>query len=104
MRGNLRTTPGFWATVAVVSVLLLYSLSFGPACWINRWTGVGSRAMAIVYRPVSGFLNPWTTAGGMLDWYARLCVEDGVILIWGAEEGPYWSDAMSRGDLSPLPV
>jgi hypothetical protein len=60
--------------------------------------------MAIVYRPVSGFLDPWTTVGGMLDWYARLCVEDGVVLIWGTEEGPYWSDAMTMNDLGPLPV
>jgi hypothetical protein len=104
MGSDLRTTVGFWAIVVVVSLLLLYSLSFGPACWINRWTGVGSRAMAILYRPVSGFLDPSTTAGGMLNWYARLGVEDGVFLNWGIEEGPHWFDAMSKSDLSPLPV
>src|SRR5215813_12587076 len=79
MERNSRTTAGFWATVVVVSLLLLYPLSFGPACWINRWTGMGKRAMAIVYRPVSGLLDPWSTVGGMLNWYARLGVEDRVI-------------------------
>jgi hypothetical protein len=31
-----RKKPGvaFWATVALVVVLVAYPLSFGPACWI----------------------------------------------------------------------
>ena len=60
--------------------------------------------MAFVYRSVSGFLDPWTTVDRMLNWYARLGVEDSVILIWRTEEHPHWSDAMSKSDLSPLPV
>jgi hypothetical protein len=31
-----RKKPGvaFWATVVLVAVLVLYPLSFGPACWL----------------------------------------------------------------------
>ena len=50
--------PGvaFWAMVVVVAVLVAYPLSFGPACWINRRTGIGGPVLATIYRPVSGRL------------------------------------------------
>lgn len=42
---------GFWATV-VATVLVLYPLSFGPACWIvSRYVGM-SEVLSIVYRPL----------------------------------------------------
>ena len=41
-----------WATVEVVVALVVYPLSFGPACWgMSRRIG-GPSAIAAVYRPV----------------------------------------------------
>lgn len=46
--------PGlaFWATVALV-VVLLYVASIGPACWIVSRTGIGQKALPAIYRPVT---------------------------------------------------
>src|SRR5262245_58182549 len=48
-----RNTPSaaFWATVVVVGVLL-YPLSFGPACWVASRTGCGSRLLPKIYGPI----------------------------------------------------
>jgi hypothetical protein len=67
-----KPTAGFWATV-VLTALLAYAASFGPACWVNERTGVGSRVVAIVYRPIF-FLAPSPNCGGAgawVLWYAR---------------------------------
>ena len=45
--------PGvaFWATVALVAVLVGYPLSFGPACWIVDWADI-SRYRLSFYLPL----------------------------------------------------
>lgn len=35
MESPRKPTTGFWITVALVTMLLAYPLSFGPACWIS---------------------------------------------------------------------
>ena len=49
-----RKKPGvaFWATVALVAVLVAYPLSFGPACWLVDWGFLNSKFMSITYRPI----------------------------------------------------
>lgn len=44
---------GFWATVVVVTLLVLYPLSFGPACWFTSRFDYGRKQMPFVYRPVT---------------------------------------------------
>lgn len=44
---------GFWATVVVVTLLVLYPVSFGPACWFTSRFEYGRRQMPFVYRPVT---------------------------------------------------
>jgi hypothetical protein len=41
-----RKKPGvaFWATVALVVVLMAYPVSFGPACWIGSRTAEYGRS------------------------------------------------------------
>jgi hypothetical protein len=64
MRTSLMTSrkkPGlaFWATVALVVVLVAYPLSFGPACWVATWLDRDSEyafvrdahIIGTVYRP-----------------------------------------------------
>ena len=48
-----RKKPGaaFWATVVVV-VVLIYPLSFGPACWISSRFNRGAKLVPIIYLPV----------------------------------------------------
>lgn len=104
MCGKNKFTAGFWTIAAVVMLLLLYPLSFGPACWLNRWTGRGNQTIAIVYRPAGGFVNSQSATGCMVAWYAHLGVERDVYVNWDSDRGPRWSNAMDRGDLSPLPL
>src|SRR5260370_40830104 len=49
-----RKKPGvaFWITVALVVVLAVYSLSFGPACWIHERKGIGESTIPILYYPI----------------------------------------------------
>jgi hypothetical protein len=71
-----RKKPGvaFWATVVVVVALVVYPLSFGPACWgLDRRIG-DPCAIAAVYRPV---LWLWVVSGPQwvgesISWYANL--------------------------------
>jgi hypothetical protein len=46
--------PGaaFWATVALVVVVVGYPLSFGPACWITSRTGYGVASIDSIYQPL----------------------------------------------------
>ena len=48
-----RKKPGvaFWATVALVAVLL-YVASFGPACWLRDQGRIPKLATALFYRPL----------------------------------------------------
>ena len=41
----------FWTVVVCACALILYPL-FGPACWLNQRSGVGTRAILIAYRPI----------------------------------------------------
>ncbi len=65
----------FWATVAVVVVLLVYPLSFGPACWISsrapQWD-IPWTVTNFIYSPV---LRAWSHDGTIPDaigWYGNL--------------------------------
>ncbi len=48
-----RKKPGvaFWATVVVV-VVLVYPLSFGPACWLARRGRISPRWTGKIFRPL----------------------------------------------------
>jgi hypothetical protein len=71
-----RKNPGvtFWATVVVILVVT-YSLSFGPACWINDRTEIGSDVISIAYRPVLSLANDSLNVsfvGRVVRWYASV--------------------------------
>jgi hypothetical protein len=69
-------TAGFWATVVVVSTVVLYPLSFGPACWLNQRTGAGRRLMSIVYRPIIWLASESSGAETIIGAYASLGAAD----------------------------
>jgi hypothetical protein len=78
-----RKKPGvaFWATVAVV-VVLIYPISFGPACWINERTaypdgkaytlGRGHAAILALYRPIFQWAVRRPPGSRIVYWYAEL--------------------------------
>jgi hypothetical protein len=72
---NHRKQPSvaFWATVVLVTVLVGYPLSFGPACWICDRMTIDTRIIGIAYRPI---LLAWEHSpeevGAFLDWYSKI--------------------------------
>jgi len=68
-----RKKPGvtFWATVAVVVLLVAYPLSFGPACWISSRTG-GEKTVSTVYRPVMNICDKTAITKSVAFWYSNL--------------------------------
>lgn len=48
---------GFSATVGVVSLLVLYPLSFGPACWLSSRFTRGADLLPRVYRPITWIME-----------------------------------------------
>jgi hypothetical protein len=78
-----RKQPGvvFWATVAVVVLLVLYPLSFGPACWLSIYLQPSGDVVSIVYCPV---LMLWEWGP---NWLGEIIVEYGSLS--GTEAGIY---------------
>ena len=76
-----RTGRAFWWVVAV-TLLLLFVLSIGPACWLSSRFG-GAKVVTTVYRPVTWAVEATgseTLMNGM-EWWAGL----------GAEEYWFWT-------------
>src|SRR6266478_8582324 len=69
-----RKKPGvtLWATVVVVVLLVVYPLSFGPACWIAS----RSERMKIptFYWPIQTYVPYCPGGGAAIAWYAKLCL------------------------------
>jgi hypothetical protein len=65
-----RKKPGvaFWMTVALAAGLA-YPLSFGPACWLHEWAGIGESGIPTLYFPVI-FTARHTEFGDVIKWYA----------------------------------
>jgi len=83
---------GFWCTIIVVA-LLMYPISFGPACWITSGIELGSTAIPTIYRPVTRAAESSPAIQNMLQWYARLFARDDWWLLrnekrWGWGRAP----------------
>jgi hypothetical protein len=80
-----RTKPGlaFYATIILLVVLVLYPLSFGPACWISSRTTLGRETIKAAYFPISRLWKrgPEPIADA-INWYCYI----------GAARGWYWGD------------
>jgi hypothetical protein len=73
MTDEQKKKPGlaFYATVVVVIVLVLYPLSFGPACWVvARMQDYPD--MPAVYRPGLLMARRVRAIDSALQWYANL--------------------------------
>jgi hypothetical protein len=70
-----RNKPGvaFWATVALVVVLVGYPLSFGPVCWLSSRSEIGPDNVSAIYQPMLhlSFCGP-SLVRRSLCWYAWL--------------------------------
>jgi hypothetical protein len=73
MKEPRKTTVASWLPVALLTVLAIYLLSFGPACWMLARTHSGERTLEIIYAPL---LAVWDhapiTVRDAIYWYAQL--------------------------------
>jgi len=66
-----KPTFGFWVTIALVTVLVAYPLSFGPACWLVSCDGLPRLGTARFYRPIVCIANAESRpVSEILRWYA----------------------------------
>jgi hypothetical protein len=71
--GSPRPSFGFWATILVVSIPLLYVLSFSPACYLVDYGSLPALEVARVYRPlVRGATGRFSFIAAPLQWYGDL--------------------------------
>lgn len=71
-----RKKPGaaFWATLGLVVLLVVYPLSFGPACWLADKDLVSATDVKHVYRPiVVWMLSPNLPLHSLISRYAVWC-------------------------------
>jgi hypothetical protein len=52
MTSRIQPSAAFWATMALVVVLVGYPLSFGPACWLMRRDFLSTQSAMFMYRPI----------------------------------------------------
>jgi hypothetical protein len=79
-----RKKPGlaFWATVVVAVVLLLYPLSFGPACWLFANDSLSYHQFDYAYRPLVDLaVNGPSIVHGPLRLWVTLCHGDNGLLL-----------------------
>jgi hypothetical protein len=77
-----RKKPGvaFWATVALVAVLVGYPLSAGPACWLTGRKYFRASTVNSFYRPVLWSASKAQPLKNALVWWGSLGLPDGIIL------------------------
>ena len=71
-----RKQPGvaFWATVVVVVVLVVYPVSFGPACWLCEKGALSQRTGWTIFRPVTWLvLHGPRPVSSLIQSYAEAC-------------------------------
>jgi len=94
MTDERKKKPGlaFYATIVVVLVLVLYPLSFGPACWITSHMNVGADLVPVFYRPLTLAMSPdsETMFNRVSVWYALVGAPEN--WMWGAA----WDPASER--------
>jgi hypothetical protein len=81
MTDRKKTGAALWATAEVV-VVLMYPISFGPACGVSARTGTDGGIVRVIYHPVvaaagaTGIAEPYS----WLVWYMNLGVPGNVEL------------------------
>jgi hypothetical protein len=95
-----RKKPGvaFWATVVLVVLLVVYPLSFGPACWISSRIKAHEKFVDGFYQPVLRLASSspaWLRRGAL--WYSAVGVgpRDGSSIFRDPETGHcHWTYAV----------
>ena len=73
MTDSKKPSVAFWATVALVTVLVVYPLSFGPAVSLCHRADTGYRAIGIIYRPIFMLAARHRESENLLRKYAHVC-------------------------------
>ena len=92
---SLMTSPkkpgvAFWATVGLVVVLVLYVLSFGPACWFVEDIRYSPRLVSRIYWPLLQIVKLEDKFAGSipgpLNWWA----------LYGGRRSSFWISGLTR--------
>jgi len=83
MTDRKKPTAGFWTTVTLFAVLVVYPLSYGPACWMinfmanRRWlrpdTDWIRQLIFLIFWPIRRLHSDGPELiSDVIDWYAHL--------------------------------
>ena len=99
-----KPTAGFWIAVALVAVLV-YVVSFGPACWMTSRAAVGVpshkrvgiRTVNVFYFPIMKIydISPDFIRRG-ITWYSRIGAADS----WGWTKADTWADLVDNDSIA----
>jgi hypothetical protein len=95
--GDTKNKPGagFWGTAVVVAILILYPLSFGPACWISSRLDLGADAVSAVYRPMTWKLFRDDLVARTIEQYSMLLAAPGWHWVPVSDTDVIWVDGMA---------
>ncbi|MDB5336942.1 MAG: hypothetical protein JWN70_2561 [Planctomycetaceae bacterium] len=93
MNATPRRTSGAWIPIALLAMLLLYPLSFGPACWVaTRMSSVNGDRFNQIYFPIIWTYNNSPDAVQQVIWtYASLGEGDLQMMIIARSEIYFFS-------------
>jgi hypothetical protein len=81
-----------WIPPVVISLAILYLVSFGPACWLNQRTGIGGPAIAIAYMPIGWlYAHSNESTHNLIRALASFGAESDRQLGGWSDDGPVWS-------------
>ncbi len=98
---NRRERWAKWTLAVTLSLPVLYVASFGPTCWISSRTGIGSRAVAVVYQPMLRLCMRNTYLGDAFLWYAAIGTRNGIHTARDVERNIHVQWEPMRFDLFP---
>jgi hypothetical protein len=72
-----KTSAGFWCTITIMALLILYPLSFGPASWLAFHDMRTCHFVEIAYRPILWLGTHNQIIRSVATWYMALGVPNG---------------------------
>jgi len=78
MTSTHKPTSALWITLALVVMLVVYPLSFGPACWlmVNHLPPVAVTILLVPYMPLMLVAETNEPMHELLQWYVDLWADN----------------------------
>lgn len=82
MTSRKSLSAAFWKTMVVVTLLVAYPLSFGPACWsTERAPMTYNRVAPQIYWPIGWLCSKSERTRKVFNWYATVRGPDYVLIV-----------------------